>query len=316
MTGYVTDPAGALIRLPAPLSWTFSYTCGVPCDSFRVRCLWDRGSALSPQTWVGFQAWEGTERVFTGLVDECEMVLSGQGSFLEVTGRGMAARLLDNEALGQDYQAATPQDILRDHVTPYGIQVARMEGLGTVSPFSVATGSSEWSVLYEFARYYNQISPRFDREGRLVLAPWDSGRTVLLDESVPVTQMVCRDKRYGVLSQVVVRDRYQGLTQQVDNASFQALGGQRRQVITMPGRSQYQAMRYSGQFQLDRSAAEQLRLEVTVAVPFFAQPGDLVQVQRGGWPRTGTFRVAQAQVGMDEDGSWTLLELGPPDQID
>ena len=316
MTGYVISAQGETTVLPAPLSWVFQYTSGVPCDSFQIRCLWEGTNTVDPQQWCTFRAMEENQVVFTGVIDECETALTAQGAWIDVSGRGMAARLLDNEALGQDYQVATLADILRDHVTPYGISVAAQADMAPVSEFSVAVGSSEWSVLYDFVRYYHSIPPRFDREGRLVLAPWGSGRTVLLDESVPVTQMVCRDKRYGLLSQVVVRDRYQGLTQQVDNAAFQALGGQRRQVITMPGRSQYQAMRYSGQFQLDRSAAEQLRLEVTVAVPFFAQPGDLVQVQRGGWPRTGTFRVAQAQVGMDEDGSWTLLELGPPDQID
>ena len=39
-----------------------------------------------------------------------------------MSGRGMAARLLDNEALSQDYELAAPADILRDHVEPYGIQ--------------------------------------------------------------------------------------------------------------------------------------------------------------------------------------------------
>ena len=32
----------------------------------------------------------------------------------------MAALLLDNEALGQDYGTATLEDILRDHVAPMG----------------------------------------------------------------------------------------------------------------------------------------------------------------------------------------------------
>ena len=67
---------------------------------------------------------------------------------------------------------------------------------------------------------------------RLILAPWDDRTEVMLDSSVPVLRLVCRDRRYGVLSQVVVRDRYQNWTETVNNASFQALGGQRRQVVT------------------------------------------------------------------------------------
>ena len=292
MTGYVISAQGDATALPAPLSWTFQYTSGVPCDSFQVRCLWEGTNTVDPRQWCTFQA-----------LDE------------DVSGRGMAARLLDNEALGQDYQVATLADILRDHVSPYGITVASQAYMAPVSQFSVAVGSSEWSVLYDFVRYYHSISPRFDWEGRLVLTPWEDNTRLLLDDATPVTKLVCRDKRYGVLSQVVVRDRYQQLTQVVNNTDFQALGGSRRQVLTMPGKSQYQAMRYSGQFQLDQSATEQLVLEVTIPVLFYGKPGDLVQLQRSDWGRDGLYRVNQAQVGVDESGGWTRLELMSPEVL-
>lgn len=315
MTGYVFTAQGEASALPAPLSWAFQYTSGVPCDSFQIRCLWEGANTADPRQWCTFQAVEDGQVVFTGVVDECETALTAQGAWIDVSGRGMAARLLDNEALGQDYQVATLADILRDHVAPYGITVAQQASLAPVGQFSVAVGSSEWSVLYDFVRYYHGITPRFDRQGQLVLAPWEDSAQLLLDDATPVTRLVCRDKRYGVLSQVVVRDRYQQLLQRVDNPGFQALGGSRRQVVTMPGKSQYQAMRYSGQFQLDQSAAEQLILEVTIPILFYGKPGDLVRLQRSDWGRDGLYRVNQAQVGADESGGWTRLELAPPDVI-
>ena len=283
MTGYVFTAGGASTQLPAPVSWTFQYTAGVPCDSFQLRCIWEGENAVQPAEWATFQALEGSEVKFTGVVDECETVRTSEGSYFEVSGRGMAARLLDNEALSQDYEIATLADILRDHVTPYGV--------------------------------YNGIYPRFDQLGQLILIPWSNEARVVLDSTVPVTRLVCRDRRYGVLSQVVVRDRYQDRTETVNNTSFQALGGRRRQVVTMPGKSQYQAMRYSGQFQLEQSAAEQLRVEVEVPKLFFAKPGDLVQLAQPDWARNGQYRVAQAQVGQDERGAWTVLELAPPDMV-
>ena len=313
MTGYVFTAQGQSVQLPAPVEWRFQYTSGVPCDSFRLRCIWEGKNAARPAEWASFQALEGGEVVFTGVVDECETVRGAEGSYFEVRGRGMAARLLDNEALSQDYEVATLADILRDHVTPYGVQVGEQAAMGPVSRFSVAAGSSEWAVLYEFARYCNGVCPRFDQLGRLILTPWDSGREIALDAGVPVTRMVCRDRRYGVLSQVVVRDRHQNWTETVDNTGFQALGGLRRQVVTMPGKGQYQAMRYSGRFQLEQSAAEQLRLEVEVPKLFFAKPGDLVRLTQPGWGRNGTYRVAEAQVSQDAQGARTLLDLAPPD---
>ena len=276
MTGYVTTAQGVTTVLPTPVSWCFQYTSGVPCDSFRLRCIWDGDNQVKPEEWAMFQALKDGEVRFTGVVDECEILLGPEGAFFEVSGRGMAARLLDNEALSQDYELATPADILR---------------------------------------YHNGICPRFDREGRLILSPWADTREIALDDAVPVERLSCRVRRYGVLSQVVVRDRYQNRTETVDNPAFQSLGGRRRQVVTMPGKSQYQAMRYSGRFQLERSAAEQLRIQAEIPMLFFAQPGDLMRLERSNWGRNGRYRVMEAQVGQDESGGWTRLELAPPDVI-
>ena len=118
MNAYMTDSGGGRWALPGLTAWRLEYTAGTPCDSFWLRCPWDGENTARPASWVGFLAEEKGERIFTGVVDECEVSLSPGGLTLEVSGRGMAARLLDNEALGQDYLYATQADILRDHVTP------------------------------------------------------------------------------------------------------------------------------------------------------------------------------------------------------
>jgi len=312
VTACVTDCSGAVWELPTLTAWRLEYTCGVPCDSFWLRCPWEPGSGTAPKDWVTFVAYESGARVFTGVVDECQMSLSGSGGMLEVSGRGMAARLLDNEALGQDYGTATLADILRDHVTPYGIEVAPGANLPAVSQFSVATGSSEWSVVYDFARYHGGVAPRFDRQGRLVLTGWADDKERQIGDGAMLTQLVCRDKRYGVLSQVLVRDRYSGAIQTVENSEFAAAGGRARRIVTMPGRSNYKTMRYSGQFQLDKSAAEWERLEVTVGEPFAAWPGELIRVSRSGWDRNGLYRAVKTTVGLDAGGCWTRMELAAP----
>ena len=315
MRGYVTDCRGERWILPELTAWRLEYTAGGPCDSFWLRCPWQAGNESSPADWVTFTAEHEGERVFTGVVDECEAALTRDGFTLEVSGRGMAALLLDNEALGQDYGVATQADILRDHVTPYGIETAPGAALPAVSRFSVATGSSEWSVVYDFARYYGGVAPRFDRLGRLVLTGWNDGQERVLGDGAPVTGMVCRDRRYGVLSQVLVRDRYSGAVEPVENDAFRAAGGRARRVLTMPGRSTYKAMRYSGQFQLDRSAAGLKELEVTVAQPFCAWPGELVRVERSGWDRGGLYRASQVTVELSENGCESRLLLAWPDFV-
>lgn len=312
MRGYVMDAGGTQWTLPNLLSWRMEYTAGVPCDSFWLRCTWDGDNTTRPGDWVTFSAWHDGKQVFCGVVDECEVTLTAAGRQLEVSGRGLAARLLDNEALGQDYMSATQADIIKDHVAPYGIVVAPGANLPPVSRFSVATGSSEWSVVYNFARYYGGVAPRFDQRGRLVLTGWEDSQMRVIDNSTAVTALICRDRRYGVLSQVLVRDRWSGQMEEVNHDPFQKIGGRARRIITMPERSSYQTMRYTGRFQLEKSTSELHRIEITVAEAFCAWPGDLVQVNRSGWDWNGKYRAVQVSVGMDEKGYWSRLELADP----
>lgn len=315
MTAYVLTAAGERWQLPPAVEWELEYTAGVPCDSFFYRCPSRGCGGADPALWHRFEGYEGEQLVFRGVVDECVRTISAAGEQLELSGRGLAALLLDNEALGQDYGTATLEDILRDHVRPYGIQAAAGAKLPPVSPFSVATGSSEWSVVYDFARYYGGVAPRFDREGRLVLTGWPERAERLIGDGTAVTELVYRDRRYGVLSQVLVRDRYSGQTETVSDGKFIAQGGMARRVMTMPGRSNFQTMRYTGKFQLERAKGERIRLEVEIGEAFSAWPGELVRVQRSGWDRNGLYRVAQSTVGMDSRGYWTRLELAPPDFV-
>ena len=312
MTGYVATAGGERYQLPVPLAWEMCYTAGVPSDSFWLRFPWDQDQKVDPGDWCTFTAEENGKRVFTGVVDECELTWDGQGSRLELSGRGMAALLLDNEAVGQDYGTATMEDILRDHVTPLGVQVAQKGSFPAVSQFSVTTGSSVWSVLYEFARYHGGVTPRFDREGRLVLESWTDSENLEIVEKTPVTEIAARERRYGVLSEIWVRDRTRQAIEKVDNTEFKSNGGR---VMTMPGRSSFKAMRYSGQFQLDKSAATLRRLEVTVPIPFYGKPGDLLRLQKKGFGKNGSYRVVEVRVLSDEQGARTVLELADPNVV-
>ena len=315
MTAYALTAAGERWQLPPPLVWEIEYTSGIPCDSFLYRCPCAGEGGADPASWCRVELYEGQKLVFRGVVDETAYRADGSGGSLEVSGRGMAALLLDNEALGQDYGTATLEDILRDHVAPYGIELAGEASLPAVSPFSVPTGSSEWAVLYEFAQYCGGVCPRFDRAGRLVLEGWTEVENLAISDATPVTSLTVRDRRYGVLSQILVRDRVRQTVEQVEATDFLRLGGRCRRVMTMPGRSSYQAMRYSGQFQLDRSAAELVRMEAVVPVLFYGKPGDLVRVQRSDWDRNGSWRVVEASVQADEAGGRTRLELAVPDVV-
>ena len=312
MTGYLKDGSGKRYELPLLTAWKMEYAAGVPCDSFWLQCPWEMGNEAVLEAAVRFEGVDGGKTVFTGVVDECQVTLSEAGRLLEVSGRSMAALLLDNEALPADYMTLTTEDLLRNHVTPYGILVADRGALPAVSGFSVTSGSSEWDVLYDFACYYGGITPYFDRQGRLHLEGWGKGeRRWTVDDSVPVTSLSYREKRYGVLSQVLVRDKTRQTVETVTDTAFYQSGGRCRRVITMPGKSHYKAMRFQGEYQIRKAKEERQTVTLTVPWGFAAWPGDRIAIQRSGWGNSGTFRVREAVVSLNgEQGAATQLTLG------
>ena len=315
MEAFVSCWDGRGYALPRALEWEFSYGLGSPCDGFRITCVWAPGAEKTMADAVRLRAVHGGETVFTGIVDEYACIRDEGGGRLELSGRGMQGLLLDNEALPMEYQTATAGDIVGGHVEPYGIALAGEAALGAVAGFAVTGGTSEWKVVHDFACYHNGIVPRFDRTGRLVLRGWEGERSLVIGDGTAVTRLAYGEKRYGVLSQVVVRDRGRRTVETVDDRDFQARGGRRRLVVTTTGRATSAALRYSGQFQLRASRAERVRCEVTVPGLFHAFPGELVTVDFSGFGGNGVYRVAEAVTGVNGDGGYTELTLGEPDLL-
>lgn len=305
---------GRQLNLPAVTRWKFSYGTGLPCDSFEVRCLWegDVPTVLSRAA-LFYASWQG-ERIFTGVVDEFSCVCGEDGLYLELSGRSMAARLLDNEAMPVQYRRAACADIVARHVTPYGVEVVGGGDLPVVPGFSVDSGVSEWSVVWDYACWHGGIVPRFDRMGRLVLDGHRDDKVLEIGDSAPVTGWEYRDQRHGVLSSVAVRRRTDWGVQWVVDREFSAQGGSARRVITVPNETGAKAMRYSADYQLRASRSERVQLTVALAGAFLAWPGQLVDVKRSGLGG-GRYRVAQAEVECSEAGLSTVLTLGLPDAM-
>lgn len=306
---------GTTFSLPTVTSWEFHYGLGSPCDSFEVVCLWNPGDEKILAKASRFFAEFNGSRVFTGVVDEYSCVRDERGGRLELSGRGLQALLLDNEAIPVEYQWATAQDILRRHVSPYGIDCHQVLPAGAVPGFSVSSGQSEWSVILNFARSNIGIVPRFDRYGTLSLAPWDDSLQRNIGDTAPVSALRYRCRRYGVLSQVVVHNKNGFITQVVNDDDFQAQGGCCRRVLSVPGSAVAPAPRYSGEYQLRASRTERLSCELVLAQPFPAWPGELVNVAWSGFDGNGLYRVRDCTVKLDQSGLSSKLLLGPTDLL-
>ena len=308
MTGFVTTCDGTVYALPVLLAWELRYTGGEPCDSFSVKCPYETAMAEVLRCANRFRALEDDgQTAFYGVIDEVEAVCDEKGSYLEIAGRGMAALLMDNEAEAVTYQRASTAEILRRHVTPYGITCLAYDEV--YAPCKVANGSSEWKALNDFTRLCSGFAPYFERDGKLLLTKKREFPRVILDGNLPVTSLRYRDKRYGVLSEALVVDKSTRMKQTVKNTDFYARGGRCRRIFYAPARSGTQAMRYTGAYQIERSADNAETLEVTVAARFDAKPETVVSVSESKLGVTGEFRVKETVRRFGEAGETTILTL-------
>lgn len=312
MTGKLYTADHQIFELPPLLSWRVTHTGTVPCDSFSVTFVYQKEMAQALKTAAGFVAEEEGEVMLRAVVDEYTVDLDGNGLTATVSGRGYAARLLDNESRPVTYQQATLAEILQNHAEPYGITCGEIAEVRAASAYTVAAGSSQWKAVESFCRACGGFVPRFSREGELLASPEQAGRTLSIGEGDPVLSCTLREDHYGVLTEALVIDKTQNQEFSVKNQEMIDKGGQCRRVLYTPGQSTWAAMRYTGEYQIQRSGEDAWTAEVTLPGSFLAFPGDRVSLSLDRMGLSGTFRVAEAENRFDGgNGALVTLTLKP-----
>ena len=182
----------------------------------------------------------------------------------------------------------------------------RGEVYGT-GEYAVASGSSRWKAIEGFARRCG-LTPYFTREGVLCLRGAAEGRRLVLEEPEGVIEASYRDRRYGVLSEVTAVNRAKKLRQTVRNEAFLARGGSCRRVVYVPSRS-VNELRYTGRYQIEKSAEDARELTVTLTGSVDAEPMDRVELSLARLGVRGTFRVSETLHTLSASGETTELTL-------
>jgi hypothetical protein len=301
MTGRLVTCDEQSWTLPVLLAWQTHHTDGTACDSFSVEFVWQSSHADALKKAVRFEGQYGGETVFTGVVDEYQVSLTEAGLTVLVTGRGLAALLLDNQTVAAEYVTVQLADILAAYVTPYGITEVDAGHLGSLSNFAVDSGETCWSALCGFCRHAADIQPRFLPDGTLVLQSSGTGSLTLSDE-LPILRAVWRVCRYGVYSQVDTVDRSSGAVTEATNDAFQSLGGQSRKVMTVSSGGSLRSSFRTGPQRVADSMAEWRLLEVTLPGAFLAWPGATVQADLAHLGLYGSGTVTEAVTELGTDG--------------
>jgi len=258
------------------------------------------------------KAEHGGQTVFFGVVDELELSALPTGCTAVLRGRGLQALLLDSQAESGEYAAADLEFILSRHVFSRGVvDVQRPETTGGSAALSVRSGESHWSVVQRFCEFCLGKRPRFAQDGALLLDGADSGNRFCISQETPITAQRLIQDRYGVISEIIVKNRRSGTSVSVENREFQSIGGSCARVLNVPRYTGFDAMRHTGQYQIEKSAERFLVWKISLPECFAAFPGDRVTAEKTALGVSGVFTVESSRSFATGKDAGTVLELRP-----
>ena len=308
MTGCLRLCSGAAVSLPPLLEWSIRQTDGDPCGSFSVCFAFEAAWLPVLKQAVGFTAEDGGRTVFTGLVDDFAVKLDRRGALAEVSGRSMAAALMDNQVRAAEFVSAQLADILRLYVKPCGITRIDAAPMGQVANFAVETGYTCWQVLTGFCRHSAEIFPRFAPDGTLVLRKNETPRRVVIEaEQVRACSYV--QNRYGAAARQVMVNTRTGEQQVAENAELRRLGIQCTHVSGMTGGGKLRATWRTAAQRLADSARELRQATVQLTGSADVSPGDAVELRLPGLGAAEELSVAAVVHCGGDTGVFTTLEL-------
>ena len=308
MTGYIISSSGVETELPPFLSWDVCHGLGEPCDWFEVSFIYYSHQLSKLQSACRFRAEHNGATVFTGVVDEYSISIDEHGSVVTISGRSPAALLLDNELPAASYATLSSESLISSFITPYGIGQVVSGAAKTLGSFSVSTGESAWSAVKRFSRYAWGTTPFFTPEGVLILNG-RQGSNITVDADKDAHAVKLRDERYGIISDVCVKNRVTGASYTVRNEDFIARGGKSHRELTVPKTTGADAARYTAEYQIAESVRGRHLIELTLTKQFACFPGDIIELSSTALGVSGSYRVSASHCWADSFSAGTIVTL-------
>lgn len=157
---------------------------------------------------VSLTVFENSEEIFTGLIDEQNVVISERET-TQLVARSLGARLIDNEAKPQSFHNPDMKLIFERYARPFGIEEFLGENKAYMGEFRVQKGMSCYKVLEEFCSALYGVYPRI--EGRKLVLERPCERIAFSNRSgIPFLKLSLSKLRVKPVSQVRVKVKEDG----------------------------------------------------------------------------------------------------------
>lgn len=304
MKGELLTRDGA-VALPELLTWKLIHTDGSNADSFEISFPTQTDLLPTLRGTRELQCIDDGKICFRGVVDEVETVW--ENAFVTtLCGRGLAAKLMDNQVEGAEFYTLDLDTVLGRYVRPYGITAIHVQGgPWRTQLLSVGTGSTCHQVLQGFCLHAGAPQPRFLPDGTLCIASGEGRHTILAEEVLSTARRLCR---YGVISSQKVIDLSHIATRTAEKPGLSALGISSHGVATRSGPFTRITERSAKQ-RLEASAKNLDTLELILPGTHPAQPCDTVFLRLPELAPDGEFIVTEVCRRFDVKKETTKLCL-------
>ncbi len=305
MKGELRTPGGEIITLPDPIACRLIHTDGDSAGSFEITFPTQKNLLLRLLRGVDFYANENGAVIFRGVVDEAEAVW-GDAFTTTLCGRGLAARLMDNQAEGAQYYNLDMNTVLDRYVRPWGIEDIRVEGgPWRAQMVSIGAGCSCRQVLQGFCRLAGAPMPWFSPDGTLQIARGSGHHTLGESDVLSARWRLCR---YGVITEQRVQDLTSGAVSTVTDPVLRTYGVDCRRIATRSGPFTHITERTARQ-RIEEAGKDLITLELTLPGKHPAMCRDSVQVRLPELQVDDAYTVAETCRRFDSTGETTQLTL-------
>ena len=298
---YLYTPQGERQKKENPVSFSWVTSADTPADSLKAVFLCEP-SDIGKET-AEIEVKSGSRRLFHGICDRRSICREQNGQTLVLWARSDGALLLDNEAIPQEYEQVSLEEIFDRHIRPYGFQNSLDSG-GSLPFYRVEKGVSEWEAFAGFCRMAVRKTPYLNGAKVLFLSP-GQGTKILLPQQTPLYSVEEITDRTGVISKALLRDANGKYTIGIENKQAKELGICRTRCV-IPN-SQRQWTQKDAEYRLIQSMRGRKRTEICVSGLFLWELGEQINLRQGELNLSGN--IVSREWQFDRNGSKTKVIL-------
>ena len=293
---------GSRKTLKHPVEFSCLSSTDTPAESLKAVFI-----VNDPETWKqeveSVTVRVGAQNLFRGGCDRQIIRLSQKGCHLTIWARSLAAALLDNEAIPQEYHNISVNEVFEKHIRPYGFQ-NDLGVTGRLASYRVPKGISEWEAFSRFCSRAVGRTP-YVAGNRVRFFTQGNGNKVITPKLYPVKQVSYTIRRTETISQVLIRDKSGQYRTSVSNPTAQKFHiVRRRALIPSP---EWAQPTINAALQMKKSMAHRTASEIILSQVLDWEIGSDIVLSIPGFYLRGN--IMEREIGFNQQGEYTKLTI-------